>query len=108
MAAEQDGLAQQARAAWALLDERSAAAHELEAVKQQQLDENNRLRATLEEWSHRNARCRVSLGACTAYKKDCEALLLVQDPLIGQWDAWPINQEVAAQVGSHCGVQAGG
>ena len=50
-------LAQQARAAWALLDERSAAAHELEVVKQQQLDENNRLRATLEEWSHRNARC---------------------------------------------------
>ena len=57
LAAEKDVLAQQARAAWALLDERSAAAHELEAVKQQQLDENNRLRATLEEWSHRNARC---------------------------------------------------
>lgn len=27
-----------------------------QVVKQQQMDENNRLRATLEEWSHRNAR----------------------------------------------------
>ena len=27
-----------------------------QVVKQQQMDENNRLRATLEEWSHRNAK----------------------------------------------------
>ncbi len=27
-----------------------------QVVKQQQMDENARLRATLEEWSHRNAR----------------------------------------------------
>ena len=27
-----------------------------QVVKQQQMDENVRLRATLEEWSHRNAR----------------------------------------------------
>lgn len=32
LAAEKDVLAQQARAAWALLDERSAAAHELEVL----------------------------------------------------------------------------
>jgi hypothetical protein len=31
LAAEKEALAEQARAAWALLDERSAAAHELEA-----------------------------------------------------------------------------
>ncbi|CAK0761003.1 hypothetical protein CVIRNUC_002819 [Coccomyxa viridis] len=66
LAAEKDVLAQQARAAWALLDERSAAAHELEAVKQQQLDENNRLRATLEEWSHRNARLEAKLNRTRA------------------------------------------
>ena len=28
----------------------------LQAVKQQHAEENSRLRATLEEWSHRNAR----------------------------------------------------
>ena len=32
LAAEKDVLSQQARAAWALLDERSAAAHELEVA----------------------------------------------------------------------------
>lgn len=33
LAAEKDVLAQQARAAWSLLDERTAAAHELEVIK---------------------------------------------------------------------------
>ncbi|EIE24608.1 hypothetical protein COCSUDRAFT_62040 [Coccomyxa subellipsoidea C-169] len=62
LAAEKDVLSQQARAAWSLLDERTAAAHELEVVKQQQMDENARLRATLEEWSHRNARLEARLN----------------------------------------------
>ncbi|CAL8467623.1 g7161 [Coccomyxa elongata] len=62
LAAEKDVLSQQARAAWSLLDERTAAAHELEVLKQQQMDENARLRATLEEWSHRNARLEARLN----------------------------------------------
>ena len=36
--------------------------HGLQLMKQQQMDENNRLRATLEEWSHRNAKLEQRLN----------------------------------------------
>ncbi|KAK9809676.1 hypothetical protein WJX73_003336 [Symbiochloris irregularis] len=52
--AEKEALSQQNRHTWALLEERTNEAHQLTAVKQQHAEENSRLRATLEEWSHRN------------------------------------------------------
>ena len=116
LAAESDALQAQARAAWQSLDERSAAAHELEvwprSVLQgllqpqpafstptqkrvprqvrvrQQGEENGRLRATLEEWSHRNARLEARLNR-TRERLDAANSLLARRSAAGASEAAP-------------------
>lgn len=145
LAAESDALQAQARAAWQSLDERSAAAHELEARApavcrpalaaqvrpgvsapteraragswrrrvpyptqpypdpnptlhwrqvrvRQQGEENGRLRATLEEWSHRNARLEARLNRTRA-RLDAANSMLAHRSAAGATGTPPAEEE---------------
>ncbi|KAK9816739.1 hypothetical protein WJX72_004435 [[Myrmecia] bisecta] len=73
LGAEKEALLKENRATWLLLDERDAEIHRLQANRQQHVEENSRLRGTLEEWSHRNAKLEQRLIQLQAQQDEAAA-----------------------------------
>mmetsp|Transcript_16526 Transcript_16526/g.46126 ORF Transcript_16526/g.46126 Transcript_16526/m.46126 type:complete len:128 (+) Transcript_16526:469-852(+) len=58
---EQQSLQKQLSIAWKMLDEKDTEVQRLQMNRQQHMEENARLRATLKEWSQRNVRLEKQL-----------------------------------------------